>query len=168
MAPEVRERLEGMETVLNVFRAAALSPDTFAPVMDLAGAALTKMEIERSLKELAFLRTAYLSGAQYEWTQHVPLAKEAGLSDAQIDALNRGLAGEDLFDDRERLVVQFTDELILGVHVSEPTFERMREAFPPRQIAELIFSIGNYMMQSRAMVALELPIDAATGTGWAN
>lgn len=166
---EVRARLEVMETVLNVFRAAALSPDTFPHVMDLAGAAFTEMEIDGALKELAFLRTAYLSGAQYEWTQHVPLAREAGVTEAQIDAINRNLLDRDgLFDARERLVLRFTDELVLGVRVTDPTFAAMREEFPPCQIAELVFSIGNYMMQSRAMVAFELPIDAATAAGWAN
>lgn len=141
-------------------------PSAFGHIMNLASTVLTEFDIDTSLKELAILRVAQLSGAKYEWIQHVPLARKSGLSDDKIAAINRGETNSGLFSDREHLVLQFVDELVHGVKVSDTTFNKIKSAMPPQHIVELIIATGNYMMQSRLMETLDLPIDTAVDTEW--
>jgi 4-carboxymuconolactone decarboxylase len=165
--PEVRSILSKMPVQLNIFKMTANASAAFPAIISLASSVLTRFELAPNLKELAILRTAQRSKATYEWVQHVPLAKQAGISDEQIDAINCNDVNASKFSDDERLVLQFTDELISDVRVSDSTFRAARERLTPQEIMELIVTSGTYMMMSRIMESTNIDIDAATDTSWA-
>src|ERR1700740_1251760 len=56
------------------------------------------------IRELAILRVAHRRDCSYEWTHHVDLAKEAGISGDEIAAVRRAGEGSD-FDEFERAVL---------------------------------------------------------------
>ena len=151
-APErVRETLGGVAAPLKVFHMMAHAESNLRSLLRLGGTILSKQQLSGRLRELAILRIARLSGARYEWVQHVPIGKAAGISEAQIAALEAGNAQAECFDWRERLVLRFTDEVVRDVRASDETFAQMREQFPPREIVELILVIGYYMMIARLL-----------------
>src|SRR5581483_4680442 len=102
---------------------------------------LTEQQLSATLRELAILRVARLSGAEYEWTQHVPIAKAVGVSDAQVDALARDDAGASCFDPVARLVLRFTTEVVERVGVPDALFAEMQRHFSAREIVELVLAI---------------------------
>src|SRR5213594_1007617 len=87
-APEpVREVLE-IVPPLNIFRMMANAETAFRPWIRWGGVLLTDLALDALLRELAILRVARLTPhAEYEWVQHVPIAKAVGASDAQVSAL---------------------------------------------------------------------------------
>jgi alkylhydroperoxidase family enzyme len=95
------------------------------------------------LRELAILRVAWLRQAEYEWTQHVMIARTVGVSDDEI----RRVAGP--FDPSEwhppeSLVIQSVGELIESGSISDPTWNKLTENLDRKQMVELIHVIGNY------------------------
>lgn len=164
-APEpVREALAGVAVPLNIFRMMAHAETNLRSLLRFGATILGRQQLSGRLRELAILRVAQLSGARYEWVQHVPIAKSTGVTEAQIAALEAGDADAGCFDPRERLVLRFTDELVRDVRVSDATFASMAQEFPPREIVELILAVGFYMMIARLLetTAVDLEDDAGT------
>src|SRR3954471_7292204 len=87
--PEVREALEGLPP-LNVFRTLAHAETCLRPALRLGAAILGAQQLDAALRELAILHVARATGAEYEWVQHVAIARAAGVRDDQVEALERG------------------------------------------------------------------------------
>lgn len=107
-----------------------------------------------ALRELAILRVAVLNGAPYEFEQHVPHARAAGLSDAKIAAC-RG-DGRAPFDPIEQLVLDYTDCMTRDIRVSDALFARVAAVFDDRGVVELTATIAAYNMVSRFLEALNV------------
>jgi alkylhydroperoxidase family enzyme len=94
-------------------------------------------------RELAILRVAWIRQTEYEWTQHVMIARKAGVSDDEI----RRIAGP--FDAKqwgapEASVIQAVGELIDTARISDETWNGLIANLDTKQVIELIHVIGNY------------------------
>ncbi|HVS29384.1 MAG TPA: carboxymuconolactone decarboxylase family protein [Solirubrobacteraceae bacterium] len=164
-APEpVREAFEVLPAQLNIFRMLAHAETVFRPYLRFGAAILTQLELDAKLRELAILQVARLTPAEYEWVQHVPIAKAVGATDEQIAALERDEPEAECFDADERLVLRFTTQLVRDATADEETFAGMRERFSPREIVELVLAVGAYMMLGRLMQATAIDLDPPAGT----
>ena len=127
-----------------------------APRICQAGAHV-RLESELTLaeREIALLSTAREKDAAYEWAHHVPIAREAGVTDATITAIrDRG----DLSDlpAPAREIIDYTWELLRTNRVSQPTFDAVRERHGERWVVELTATIGQYQYISAINNAFEL------------
>ena len=82
-------RGSGGPTPLNIFRTLAHAETCLRPALRLGQAILTRQELDAVLRELAILRVAQLTGAQYEWVQHVAIGRAVGVTGDQVAALER-------------------------------------------------------------------------------
>src|SRR3954469_11306256 len=83
---KVREALDALPP-LNIFRTLAHAETVFRSFMRFGGAVLLRMELDPLVRELAILTVAHEAEAEYEWIQHVAIAKQVGASDQQIEEL---------------------------------------------------------------------------------
>ena len=148
---------------LNIMKMFLNAPTNAIPLLVFGQSILTKQELDDHLRELAILRVAHLTGANYEWTQHVPLAKETGVTDAQVEALPQG-ADADAFNEVEKNVIRFTDEVTQDVKASAETFAALEKDLGPRQMVELALAIGFYGMVARVMESFEVELEPTAGT----
>ena len=148
---------------LNIMKMFLNAPTNAIPLLVFGQSILTKQELDDHLRELAILRVAHLTGANYEWTQHVPLAKETGVTDAQVEALPQG-ADSDAFNEVEKNVIRFTDEVTQDVKASAETFAALEKDLGPRQMVELTLAIGFYGMVARVMESFEVELEPTAGT----
>jgi alkylhydroperoxidase family enzyme len=160
---EVRKILERLPVQLNIFRLMAHAETNLRPLLRLGTSILAEQKLDAKLRELAILRVAQLSPARYEWVQHVPIAASTGATQEQIAALDRGDVEAACFLADEKLVLRFTTELIEGVKASDRTFADLAARFSPREIVELIFAVGFYMMLARLMETTHIDIEPAAG-----
>ena len=86
LAPEIRERLAKLPS-LNVFRMMANVPASFHPLIDFATSLLMRGEFDQRKREIAVLRVAGVTRANYEWVQHVRVAKSVGVTDKGLRRL---------------------------------------------------------------------------------
>lgn len=160
--PEVRETLQKVESngarVLNLHRAVANSPWVLRNFIRLGNSLLTRTGLEPRLRELAILRVATLSGSEYEWTQHVPLALEAGVSGEQVGAISNWKESA-VFSDLERAVLDYTDEVAQSVRVNDETFTILQKYLGEESIVELTLSIGYWGMVARVLVPLQVEME---------
>jgi 4-carboxymuconolactone decarboxylase len=158
-AEPVRDAL-GRVPPLNIFRMMANAESAFRPWLRWGAALLGQLELDPKLRELAILRVARLTPhAEYEWIQHVPIAKAAGATDAQVEALERDEPGAACFSDEERLVLDFTTEVLRDAQASDATLSALAGILSPREIVELLMVIGQYMMVARVMATTRMELD---------
>jgi alkylhydroperoxidase family enzyme len=159
----VREALAALPP-LNIFRMLAHAETVLRPYLRFGGTILGSLELDPKLRELAILQVAKLSDAEYEWVQHAAVGRHVGLTDEQIAAVQRGdVEAAPPFDDLERAVLAFTAEVVAGPRVSDAAFAGVSRRLSPREIVELLLTIGNYLALARIMTTLEIDIDAAVG-----
>ncbi len=162
-APAVREVLERLPVRLNIFKMMAHAETSLRPLLRLGQSILTEQQLSAKLRELAILRVARLSKAEYEWVQHVPIAKMTGASDEQVAALARDDAGAACFDGVERLVLRATDEIVRDGGPADATFAELAGRFSNREIVELVLAVGFYMVMARLMISTRIDVDQPAG-----
>ena len=77
-SPEVREMLGRLPAPANIFNMMAHAQTCVKPMMKLGGTLLGKLELDPKLRELCLLHAVKLVGGEYEWVQHVPIARDLG------------------------------------------------------------------------------------------
>jgi 4-carboxymuconolactone decarboxylase len=164
-APEEYRQLLGERPPLNLYRMLPHAGPAASGFLQLGGALLRRNELDARLREIAILRVGMLSGASYEVHQHRRVARHAGLAEDKIAAIVEREGDRSAFDEQERFVLDFTDQLVRHVKAPDAMFEEAARRFPPRQLAELVLTIGFYMMVSRFLenfeVDIEVPAPAA-------
>src|SRR5207244_9990503 len=125
---------------------------------------LGHQQLDPKLRELVILRVATLSPARYEWVQHVSIARATGASEAQIAALERGDVTAECFDELERAVLRFATEVLRDVRTSDAAFDDVARRLSPREVVELILTVGYYMMIARLLESTAVDLDPPAGT----
>ena len=160
--PEVKEIYNKIEDngarVLNLYRILAHTPNVLRNFLRLGNSLLARTELSPKLRELAILRIARLAGSEYEWTQHYPIALEVGVSHEQTEAISHW-SDSTKFSDKERAVLQYTDEVAQDVEVKDETFRALQQHLSIQSIVELTLSIGYWGMVARLLVPLQVDID---------
>ena len=97
--------------------------------------------------------------AQYEFYAHRRLALEAGLSPAIADAIAANQRPASMAKDRES-VYDFVSELLATGSVSDPTFQRVKDAFGERGVVDLVGAVGYYSLVSMALNVAQVSLPA--------
>ena len=86
--PALRSRLEELwGQPPNLYKALANHPALVAAWTEFSKTLRHDTRTPRSLRELVILRGAQLMRSEYEWAQHLPMARKAGVTEAQIKDL---------------------------------------------------------------------------------
>jgi alkylhydroperoxidase family enzyme len=166
VAPEIREIFQKMEDngfrVLNVFKVMAHCPQVGYFFLRLGNSILFKGTIPPTLRELAILKVGDINQAKYEWTHHVPIALRLGVREEQIEAL-KDWENSGKFNEQERAILQYTDEVTRNIRVKDNTFAAVRRFLDDEGIVELTTTIGYYGMVCRILEALQIELESPSG-----
>jgi alkylhydroperoxidase family enzyme len=158
-SPDVKQTFAQLPTILNLFKMMAHAETTFRPMVRLGSAILARQKLSAKLRELAILRVANLSKSRYEWVQHVSLAMLMGVTRAQVDAIGKGEIHASCFDETERLVLDFTTEVVGDVRCSDDTFAGIGKQLSSQEIVELLLAVGYYMMIARLCETTDVEVE---------
>jgi alkylhydroperoxidase family enzyme len=135
-------------SVLNINKMMAHAEHSVRHFMRMGNSLLTQAKLDARLRELAILRIASLCDSRYEWYQHAIVAKQVGLSEQQITAVR--LDKDSLiFNDQERAVLRYTEEVTVNVKSSEESFAELSQFLSHQELVELTLTIGFYNMVAR-------------------
>ncbi len=110
------------------------------------------------IREIAYLTVARHNGCEYCQGHHEPMAKQAGVSDAQIELLDPdGFESPELAEP-ERAVVRFAWETSRDVAASDEAMAALKRHFSAAEIAELAFVVasGNAIQRIGRNLGVEL------------
>ena len=156
--PGLKKRLEELwGRPVNLYRALANHAPLTAAWTEFANSIRHDSRTPRPLRELMILRTAQLARSEYEWAQHLKMARKAGVREAQIGALARWRESPE-FDARERAALALT-EGVMACDVSDAVYAEAARHFDHAEYVELALTAGFYAMVSRMLDALRVELD---------
>lgn len=156
--PEIRERF-GTLGLLNIFRTLAHHPKLLKRWLVFGNHVLGKSTLSDRDRELLILRVGWLCRAEYEWTQHVLIARRSGLTDEDIARIAEGPGAAGL-SEFERVQLRAVDELHRDAFLSDATWAALAERYDTAQMLDLIFTVGQYQLVSMALNSLGVQLDA--------
>jgi len=152
--PEIQPLLEAsaasMGRPLNIFATFANHPKLLKRWSVFANHTLFKSTLSARERELLILRTGFRCGSDYEWGQHVRIAQEAGLTDAEIDRVLAGPAA-DGWSRADRALLQAVDELHDGQVVTDATWDELALDWDTEQLMDIVFTVGSYTQIAMAL-----------------
>lgn len=113
--------------------------------------------LPRKLNELAILMTGRYLTSQYEFYAHRPLAIQAGLNPAIVDAVAAGTQPTSMSPE-EDAVYSFCDELLHKKQVSDAAFKSVVNKFGERGTVDLIGVVGYYHIVSMMLNVDRYPL----------
>jgi AhpD family alkylhydroperoxidase len=145
---------------LNVYRALANAEEVFTGWMLAGQAALVSPVLPVRLRELVVLRTASLMDCPYELGQHRDVARTAGLSGDEINAVASESAWQEAdFNPVELAVLRLTTELLTTRTVSAEVFDQVHTALGSEATVELLMVISRYAGLALMLNALQVDLD---------
>ena len=161
---EIKKTFEQLPVELNIFKMVANAETCFRPFMRLGSSILGAQQFDSKIRELVILQVAKLWNGRYEDTQHVPIAKAVGATDAEIDAIHSGDIDADCFNAAEKAALKMTTEVIENGRASDETFATVAGFFSPREIVEMLLAIGFYTTVAMLCETTDVDIDAPANT----
>jgi AhpD family alkylhydroperoxidase len=145
--------------VLNLHLTNAHAPNLSYAQRRVVTAIRTETVVPQSLIELAILCAAQICGCEYEAVQHVPLALNAGLTRAQIDAVKHWRTS-DAFDARARALLAWIEAICSNKgEVEDAIFTELSRHFSPQEIYEVTFSACHYYGTGLMMKAFRIQLE---------
>jgi alkylhydroperoxidase family enzyme len=153
----VLERLP--EPRINLFTMLANAPVLIGPTLRLGEAILTKSDLDPVLRELAILRTARLTGTEYEWVQHREIARAIGIGAQKIGAIERGEITDAVFERRELLTLRLVGHVLDDGTPPAELVTETEAAIGRSPLIELLIVTGYYAMLGGVMRAVRIDVD---------
>jgi alkylhydroperoxidase family enzyme len=158
----LRAMFEGVQArgveVPNLYRVLGQSPSMLRAWLDFAWPLRLEARTRRGLRELLILRGAQAQGIQYEWVHHLPMARAAGVSVAQLDALAEWRTRGDLFGDEERAVLRLAEEVAAGP-ASASCIDELKRLFANDEVVELVLTASFYVCVGRVLGSLAVDLE---------
>jgi 4-carboxymuconolactone decarboxylase len=157
--PQLRTRLEALWGVPpNLYRALGNHPALVAAWTEFSKTLRHDTRTPRRLRELVILRGAQLMRSEYEWAQHLPMARKAGVSEAQIRDLPSWRTSPS-FNDREKAALALAEAVTQG-RVSDEVYAQAMQHFDHHDYVELALVAAFYAMVGRMLDAMGVELDA--------
>jgi AhpD family alkylhydroperoxidase len=142
---------------MHIFQSMANAPEMLKGFSALGGRLLRRGVLDPRIRELVINAIALKTGCAYEWSHHVGMARDAGVTDEELRALR-----EDRLESLgavERTCVEYA-RAVDDVKVTADDVARLRtEGLSDAQIVELTILAGFYGMTARYLLAMAVELD---------
>jgi alkylhydroperoxidase family enzyme len=138
---------EATQKAKNALGTLAYHPELAKAWLQLNAQVLRKTTLTERQRELLILRVAVLRKSPYQWAEHVPMARRCGLDDSDIARIAYG-PDAPFWEPLECALLRSVDELIVDGVISDNTWSVLNQHLEPRQLLDVIFTIGAYETSS--------------------
>ena len=142
----------------NVWRMLMWSPKTAESFVDYSEAVRHGTELPPKLREFVILRVGHRCDAPYEIHAHQRIAREIGMSEAEIAAAAPGADTSGL-EETERFMLAMADDLVRDKRLSETNFKKALETFGVRTTTDIILLAGFYVMACLFLNSFDIDIE---------
>jgi len=141
-------------------RAMANSPNAARAMTHLAMYIRNKSKLDPRLRELAILQVGYLAKSPYEYSHHVKIGREFGVTDDDIRAIGEETAGRATkLDILSRTVLRAAREMTNDLAMSDDTFAALEKSLGRENVIDLALAIAFYNGVVRMLGTLQIDVE---------
>lgn len=116
-------------------------------------------KLDPRLRELAILQIGWLARSAYEWSHHVKIGKDFGVTDADIRALIADTAGApNELEPLAKLVLKGAREIYAG-GMSGETFTALQAHLDAERLVDLTVTASFYCAVVRTLATLQIDVE---------
>ncbi|SPM37058.1 Alkylhydroperoxidase family enzyme, contains CxxC motif [Mycobacterium rhizamassiliense] len=145
---------------LSIFQVLLNHPQLARAINDLLATMLWHGELDSRLRELVIMRIGWLTGCDYEWTQHWRVASRLGVTADDLLGV-RDWQHYDGFGPAERAVLAATDDVVRDGAMSAESWAACERELhgDAKVLVELVTAIGAWRMISSILQSLQVPLE---------
>jgi len=154
VAPEYRDMLKRNT---NLHKLLVNSPDMARAFNGLGNYIRFKSKLDPRLREMAILQVGWLEKSEYEFTHHVKIGKEFGVTDDDIKALIDETAGKPSnLEPLAKAILRGAREMTRDIGMSEATFAEIRQHLSDEHMTDLVLTIAFYCAVVRVLATMKI------------
>ena len=154
VAPEYRDMLKRNT---NLHKLLVNSPDMALAFNGIGGYIRFKSKLDPRLRELAILQVGWMEKSEYEFTHHVKIGREFGVTDADIEGLFAETAGkQSTLEPLVKAVLRGAREMVRNLGMSDATFAEIKRALSNEHMTDLVLTIAFYCAVVRVLATMQI------------
>ena len=154
IAPEYRDMLARNT---NLHKLLVNSPEMARAFSGLGGYIRHKSKLNPRLRELAILQVGWLEKSEYEFTHHVKIGKEFGVTDEDIQGLFAETEGRpSKLEPLAKAILKGAREMVRNIGMSEATFAEIKKDLSNEHMTDLVLTIAYYCAVVRVLATMKI------------
>jgi alkylhydroperoxidase family enzyme len=154
VAPEYRDMLKRNT---NLHKLLVNSPDMARAFSGIGGYIRFNSKLDPRLRELAILQVGWLEKSEYEFTHHVKIGKEFGVTDDDIAGLMVETEGQSSkLEPLAKAILKGAREMVRELAMSEATFAEIKHGLSNEQMVDLVLTIAFYCGVVRVLATMKI------------
>jgi alkylhydroperoxidase family enzyme len=154
VAPEYRDMLKRNT---NLHKLLVNSPDMARAFNGIGNFIRFKSKLDPRLRELAILQVGWLEKSEYEFTHHVKIGREFGVTDEDIEGLMAETEGKpSKLEPLARAILKGAREMARDIGMSETTFGEIRQHLSNEHMTDLVLTIAFYCAVVRVLATMKI------------
>ena len=157
VAPEQRAQLRNINLTRLLFHNPELARLSNQHAMYIRN----KSKLDPRLREMAILQVGYLTRSAYEYSHHIKIGRDFGVSDDDIRAIADEAEGRPTsLAALDRAVLRGAREMTRDLAISDETFAVLSRSLDAERITDLVLTIGFYNAVVRILASLQIDVES--------
>jgi len=154
VAPEYRDMLKRNT---NLHKLLVNSPDMARAFNGIGSFIRFKSKLDPRLRELAILQVGWMEKSEYEFTHHVKIGKEFGVTDADIEGLFAETEGKpSKLEPLVKAILRGAREMVRDLAMSDATFAEIKKDLSNEHMTDLVLTIAFYCAVVRVLATMKI------------
>ena len=154
VAPEYRDMLKRNT---NLHKLLVNSPDMARAFSGMGGYIRFKSKLDPRLRELAILQVGWMEKSEYEFTHHVKIGREFGVTDEDIAGMMAETEGKSSgLEPLARAILKGAREMVRELAMSDATFAEIKQELSDEQMTDLVLTIAFYCAVVRVLATMQI------------
>ena len=145
---------------ITLHRALAHSPKGARAFLGLGHFIRYDSKLDPRLRELAILQVGWLARSAYEFSHHVKIGRDFGVSDDDIRGMIAETEGRpSALDAKTKTVLRAAREMTLEGAVTDTTFTALSTQFDRERVVDLVMTVAFYCGVVRLLASLQIDVE---------
>jgi len=151
------EQRDLLKRPINLTRLLVNSPGMAKAFHGVGGYIRNKSTLNPRLRELAILQVGWMEKSEYEFTHHVKIGKEFGVTDEDIRNLFLETEGKtSTLEPLARTILKGAREMVRELAMSDATFAEIKKELSNEHMVDLVLTIAFYCAVVRVLATMKM------------
>ena len=151
------EQRDLLKRPINLTRLLVNSPGMAKAFHGIGGFIRNKSTLDPRLRELAILQVGWMEKSEYEFTHHVKIGKEFGVTDDDIKAMMAETDGKpSSLEPLAKAILRGAREMVRELAMSDATFAEIKQELSNEHMTDLVLTIAFYCAVVRVLATMKM------------